>query len=133
MPEELDPALEFVARINAHDVKGLTDIMTSDYVFVDSLGAKLTRPAIEDGWRKYFVMVPDYWVKIERTYSKGDTRILVGKAGGTYVPPEKMIKQENKWEAPAVWIAQVRGKKIAVWRIYSDNEPIREKARKSSR
>jgi len=126
-------ALEFVDRINDHDVSGLAKLMTKDHAFVDSLGAKATRPAIEQGWRQYFEMVPDYWIEIERAFGFGDTAILLGRAGGTYVGKGGARKQKNRWETPAVWVARIKGRKIAEWRIYADNEPIREKMKEGNR
>ncbi len=127
-----DVALRFVRRVNAHDVEGLTALMTPGHTFVDSLGDRSTRPGIEDGWRQYFEMVPDYWVRVDRVFSEGNTAILVGMAGGTYASKGGAMREENKWETPAVWIARIEGQKVAEWRIYSDNEPIRKKMRKSA-
>lgn len=78
-------------------------------------------------------MVPDYWIRVDRAFSDGDMAILVGRAGGTYVPTGGTPKSENRWETPAVWMARIEGQKVAEWRIYSDNEPIRDKMRKSDR
>ena len=75
-------------------------------------------------------MVPDYWVRMDHEFSDGDTSILIGFAGGTYVPEGGTAKPENKWETPAVWMARIEGQKVAGWRIYSDNEPIRAIMRK---
>jgi ketosteroid isomerase-like protein len=126
-----DIALRFVARINAHDVQGLIEMMTEDHVIVDSLGNESSRPAIEDGWKQYFAMVPDYWIKIDRVLVDRDTAILFGSAGGTYVPKGGNIKVENKWETPAVWVTKLKDAKVLKWRIYSDNEPIRDKMRRT--
>ena len=105
--------------------------MTANHKFVDSLGDVSTRPSIEAGWRSYFEMVPDYWIKIDWELSAGDIVILIGKAGGTYVPEGGSTKSENKWETPAAWVAKVRDGMVAEWRIYSDNEPIRARMRSS--
>ena len=127
----MDVAQRFVERINAHDAKGLVALMTADHTFVDSLGVRSTRPAIERGWRQYFAMVPDYWVRVDRALTQGNTSVLIGMAGGTYVPQGGSAKSENRWETPAVWVARVKGEKLSEWRVYSDNEPIRAKMRKS--
>ena len=122
-------AEEAVAKVNAHDVAGIIALMTSDYVFVDSLGNKFTRPAIDAGWQRYFSMVPDYRLKIDHVVPDGNAVILFGAAGGTYVPNGGAMKPENKWDTPAVWRAVIRDGKIAEWRVYCDNEPIRAKIR----
>lgn len=125
-------AQRFVEKINAHDLGGLVALMTADHVFVDSLGSKFTRPGIEAGWKYYFAMVPDYWIRIDRIILDNDEVILIGAAGGTYVPNGGAMKPENRWETPAVWSVQIRGERVSEWRIYSDNEPIRAKMRSSN-
>ena len=54
---------QFVTAINSHNVKALTVLMTTDHVFVDSVGNR-TRNAtsVEVGWRGYFVMCPEYLI-----------------------------------------------------------------------
>ena len=125
-------ARRFVKKINDHDVGGMVALMTADHTFVDSLGERFSRPAIERGWKQYFDMVPNYWVKIDRAFTEGKVSILIGRAGGTYVSGKGVEKRENNWETPAVWVARTRDGKVAEWRIYSDNEPIRAIMRKSS-
>jgi ketosteroid isomerase-like protein len=123
---------EFEGRINAHDVNGLVALMTADHVFIDSLGKRFTRPAIENGWRQYFATVPDYWVRIDRVVPDESALILLGTAGGTYVAPGGTTRPENMWETPAVWRAVIRDGKVSEWRVYSDNEPIRAIMRATS-
>ena len=124
---------KFVDRINAHDVNGLIALMSADHVFIDSLGGRSARPAIETGWRQYFATVPDYWVRVDRLVDDESALILLGTAGGTYVPKGGEMRPENKWETPAVWRAVIRDGKVSEWRIFADNEPIRAKMRATSR
>jgi hypothetical protein len=123
---------KFVDQINAHDVDGLVALMTADHLFIDSLGNKFARPAIETGWRQYFATVPDYWVRVDRVVTDEPALILFGTAGGTYVPNGGAIRPENKWETPAVWRAVIRDGKVSEWRIFADNEPIRARMRATS-
>ena len=129
MTSSSDVAQKFVDMINAHNVKGLIALMTPDHAFIDSLGNKSVRPAIEAGWREYFSMVPDYWVKIDRVVIDGNALILFGTAGGTYVRSGGTIQDDNRWETPAVWRAVIHDQKVCEWRIYADDEPIRAKMR----
>ena len=122
-------AQKFVKAINAHDTDGLTKLMSSDHVFVDSLGNRAPASAMRSGWQGYFTMVPDYWIKVDQIVSKGNVVVLCGSAGGTFVPLGGAMKPENKWKTPAVWRALVKNGKVAEWRAYCDNEPIREKMR----
>ena len=122
-------AQRFVKAINAHDTDELTKLMSSDHVFVDSLGNRTPASAMRSGWRGYFTMVPDYWIKVDQILSEGNVVVLCGSAGGTFVPKGGMMKPENKWETPAVWRALVKDGRVVEWRVYCDNEPIREKMR----
>ena len=122
-------AQKFVKAINGHDTDGLTKLMSSDHVFVDSLGNRFPASAMRSGWQEYFTMVPDYWIKVDQIVSEENAVILFGSAGGTFVPKGGMVKPENKWETPAAWRALVKEGKVAEWRVYCDNEPIREKMR----
>ncbi|HUI44077.1 MAG TPA: nuclear transport factor 2 family protein [Terriglobia bacterium] len=123
----------FVARINQHDTPGLVELMSPDHVLIDSLENRITRPAVEAGWPAYFAVGPDYWIKVASALAEGDTVALFGSAGGTYIPKGGVLKPENKWEAPAAWLARVRDGRISEWRVYCDNEPIREKMRSAAR
>jgi ketosteroid isomerase-like protein len=129
----LQVARGFADRINAHDTAGLIVLMSADHVLIDSLGNKFTRPAVEGGWAAYFAMVPDYWIKIDRAIADGNVVALFGSAGGTYVPKDSGLLPENRWEAPASWLVTVRDGKVSRWRVYCDNEPIREKMRTAGR
>jgi ketosteroid isomerase-like protein len=122
-------AQKFVKAINAHDTDGLTKLMSSDHVFVDSLGNRAPASAMRSGWQGYFTMVPDYWIKVDQIVSEGNVIILFGSAGGTFVPKGGTMKPENKWETSVAWRALVKEGRVAEWRIYCDNEPIREKMR----
>jgi ketosteroid isomerase-like protein len=122
-------AQKFVKAINAHDTDGLIKMMSRDHVLIDSLGNRFPASAMRSGWQQYFMMMPDYWIKIDQIVSEGNAVILCGSAGGTFVPKGGMMKPENKWETPAVWRALVTGERISEWRVYCDNEPIREKMR----
>jgi ketosteroid isomerase-like protein len=124
-----DLVRDFIGRINAHDTEGLVALLSPDQVFIDSLGNRLPAAAAREGWAGYFRMVPDYWVVADETLVQGDVVVLFGRAGGTFVPEGAKAQASNRWEAPAAWRAVVSGGKLREWRVYCDNEPIREKMR----
>jgi ketosteroid isomerase-like protein len=116
----------FVARINAHDVDGICELMEEDHVFTDGLGNSVTgREAMRTGWEAYFSMVPDYWIKVDRKLEEGSIVALFGKAGGTFASNGD-LDPENRWEIPAAWQATVGNNRIALWQVFADNEPIRQ-------
>jgi ketosteroid isomerase-like protein len=119
-------AAAFVARINAHDLQGLSELMTDDHAFIDALDNRAAgRAAMRAGWQQYFAAVPDYWIRVEAVFEDGGSVALFGRAGGTYAPGGPK-GEAGAWEVPAAWWAQVRGDHVAVWRVYADNLPLRQ-------
>ena len=115
----------FVNAINHRNVDEIARLMTEDYVFTDSLGTVVRgRDKMKAGWTSYFRLVPDYTIAIEETYCDGAVVILLGVAQGTYAA--------ETWSTPAAWRAKVRDDRVAEWRVYADNEPIRQLMRKST-
>lgn len=116
----------FMAKISTQDIDGLADLMTENHTFKDGLGTTVSgREVMRKGWCEYFAMVPDYWVKAETYFVDGSAVGIFGTAGGTY-SHDGTLKPENRWQVPAAWFAVVEGAKIAEWRVYADNEPIRQ-------
>jgi len=125
-------AQAFVRAINRQDLDGLVALMTPEHRFVDSLGNRVVgREKMRAGWAGYFKMVPDYSIAVEETFCDGPVVVLLGMAEGTY-SPDGTMKVENRWKTPAVIRAQVEDGLLAEWRVYADNEPLREQMRKSS-
>ena len=119
-----DVATRFTARINGHDVSGLSELMTDDHVFVDALDSRISgRGATRLAWEQYFKLVPDYWVKVEQTFENPPHVALFGSAGGTYAEGSS---GQGAWRVPAAWLAEVRDGKVALWRVYADNLPLRK-------
>jgi ketosteroid isomerase-like protein len=109
----------FVAAINRHDAPALALLMTPDHVFVDSLGHRVEGAApTEAGWRGYFAMCPDYWIRTEYVHAEDAVVLATGEAGGTI--------NGIAWQTPAAWKAVIREGKIAEWRVFADNKPVYE-------
>ncbi len=124
-----DVVRTFVMRINAHDVEGLIGLMSPQYDFVDSLGNRFPYAMAREGWKQYFSMVPDYWIRLDQLMTEGEVVVAFGRAGGTFLPVGATVTPENRWETPTAWRAVVDDGKVVEWRVYCDNEPIRERMR----
>jgi len=119
-------AQQFVRAINRQDVDAIAGLMTEGHRFIDSLGNTVTgSAAMRAGWAGYFRMVPDYSIAVEEAYSDGPVAILLGTAQGTYLAGGE-LKPENRWSTPVAIRAFVEDSKVAEWRVYADNEPIRK-------
>jgi uncharacterized protein (TIGR02246 family) len=122
----LSVAQAFVRAINAHDVTAVADLMSDGHVFVDSLGTTVRgKEAMRKGWEGYFGMVPNYTLTIEETFSSENAVALLGVAHGTY-SPDGRLSAENDWQTPAAFRAVIEDGKVNEWRVYADNEPIRQ-------
>ena len=118
-------ARAFVGAINRQDADALAGMMTEEHRFIDSLANVVAgREAMRKAWVGYFRMVPDYSIAVEETLAEGPVVVMLGVAQGTYVPDGK-LKAENRWESPVALRAVVEGDKVAEWRVYADNEPMR--------
>lgn len=119
----------FVEAINSRELEKIAALIAEDHVFIDSLGNRLQGgERAKAAWRGYFGMVPDYRIVIEEAFADGATVALFGSAEGTYAPGGAMLP-ENRWLTYAAWRAKVRENLVQEWRVYADNEPIREKMR----
>ena len=109
----------FATAINQHDIPALTALMTADHVFIDSAGQCVQGAgSMEAGWRSYFEMCPDYWVRADSVVADNDMVLAAGEAGGTI--------DGTPWHTPAAWKAVVRDRKVAEWRVFADIRPVYE-------
>jgi uncharacterized protein (TIGR02246 family) len=110
---------QWLAAINGHDVPAMAALMAADFLFVNSLGNRVNgAKSMEAGWRGYFDMCPDYWIRADQVMVDGDTLLAVGEAGGT-------IDGES-WRIPAAWRAVIRDGAVGEWRVFADNKPVYE-------
>jgi uncharacterized protein (TIGR02246 family) len=124
-------AQAFVRAINRQDVEGLAALMAPEHRFIDSLGNVVEgREKMRAAWAAYFRMVPDYTIAVEETICDEPVVVMLGVAQGTYSPDGK-LRAENRWETPAALRALIEDGLVAEWRVYADNEPIRQVMRKA--
>ncbi|MGA2672143.1 MAG: nuclear transport factor 2 family protein [Terracidiphilus sp.] len=140
-------ARTFVRAINRQDVDALAEWMAPEHRFVDSLGNAVEgREKMRAAWAAYFRMVPDYSIAVEETLCDGPLVVMLGEAQGTYchpidedlpmgTPPHASggkLRPENHWKTPAAFRVFILDGKVAEWRVYADNEPIRSIMRQRS-
>ena len=124
-------AQAFVRAINRQDVDALAELMTEGQRFVDALGNVVEcREKMRAGWAGYFRMVPDYTIAVEEILSDGPLVMMLGVVEGTY-SPDGQLRAENRWQTPAAFRALIEDGKVAEWRVYADNEPIRQRMREN--
>jgi hypothetical protein len=106
--------------------------MTEQHRFIDSMGTiSEGRETMYRGWTKYFQMVPDYTVAVEETFCDDSVVVMLGTAGGTFTT-NGQPKPENHWTTPTAFRAYIEDGKVAEWRVYCDNEPMRQRVAKAA-
>jgi len=119
-------AAAFVSAINAHNTDELARLMTHEHRFVDSLGNVVQgKDKMRAGWAGYFRMVPDYTIVVNETFTDGSIVVMFGMARGTYSEDGKTLLAKNVWQTPIALRAEIQEDRVAEWRVYADNEPIR--------
>ena len=125
---------QFVEAINAHDARGIASLMTPDHRFIDSLGNVVEgRDTMQEGWKAYFTMVPDYQLVLTRHFELAEGRdeaeiACTGTAHGSY-SSDGTFQAGSEWSTPVAVRALLRDCLVAEWQVYADNEPIRERMR----
>jgi ketosteroid isomerase-like protein len=126
MPSPADIVLAFIRAINRHEIATLTNLMTPDHEFVDSLGVVARgSDKMRQAWIAYFFMIPDYSIEVTGVFSQGTSVVLTGKASGT-VAARGELPPANRWEIPMAAQAEVREGRIARWQVFADNDPVRQ-------
>jgi ketosteroid isomerase-like protein len=117
LPEEVFAL--FVTAINRHDVQALTALMAPGHIFIDSLGRRVEGAvSMEAGWRGYFAMCPDYWIRTDKVMAEDGVVLAAGQAGGSI--------DKVAWQTPAAWKATIRDGTVAEWQVFADNKPVYE-------
>jgi len=125
MSSPQDTVLAFIRAINRHDIATITNLMTTDHEFVDSLGTAMRgREQMRQAWIAYFFMIPDYTITVQDVFPRGDVVAVTGRAAGT-VAASGTLPRDNRWETPVALRAEVRDGQIARWQVFADNEPVR--------
>ena len=125
MPSSRETVLAFIQAINRHEIATLTNLMTTDHEFVDSLdGTVRGKDAMRQAWVAYFFMIPDYTITVLDVLAQGDAVVVTGRAAGT-VGAHGALPAANRWEIPLAIRADVRDGKVARWQVFADNEPVR--------
>lgn len=126
MPSPSDTVLAFVQAINRHEIAAITNLMTPDHEFVDSLGAVVRGAGrMREAWIAYFFMIPDYSIEVTGVFPQGGRIAITGRASGT-VAVRGELPPENRWDIPMAAEAEVREDRIARWQVFADNDPVRQ-------
>jgi len=126
MMTPVEVAEAFVAAVNSREVNRLVCLMTSNHMFVDADGSEhVGRDRMNQGWREYFDLVPDFRIEVLDRFVAEETVALLGQADGTFVQNGE-LKPENHWSVPAAWRVIVDSELVAVWQLYANQHSMHE-------
>ncbi len=102
--------------IGAGDLDGLAILMTADHAFIDSAGETWRgRDECLRTWSGFFEAFPGYHNVFTGAESSNELVVLRGYS----------VCAEPALDGPAIWSAQVRGGKVAEWRVHDDTARAR--------
>ena len=120
----LKTAISFLEKINKHDINGISELMSPDHEFMDSMGIIVKgKKEMIKAWKGFFSWFPDYEITAMNTLLTDDSVGFFGVANGTF-NNEKEISS-NKFTIPASWRAKVKDGLITEWQVFADNEVVR--------
>lgn len=124
--ESVEVVIRFITAINNHNINLLSDMMTHNFTFTDSLGNVFKgKDMMIKGWKNYLSMFPDYKIEVDEIFYDKDKVMFTGKASGTYMIDGK-FSEKNHWEINAAWKALVTDGKIKEWQVFGDNKLVYE-------
>ena len=72
--------------------------------------------SMEAGWRGYFALCSDYWIRTDKVMAEDGVVLAAGQAGGSI--------DKVAWQTPAAWKATIRDGTVAEWQVFADNKPV---------
>ena len=110
-------AISFIDAINRRDLASLDALMTEDHALVVFDEPPLEgRAANMDAWDGYLTSYPNYIIH-PYTFGVDGTQVaIVGTTTGSHLG----LPDEDEMSEMLVWLADVRGDKLARWTLVAD-------------
>lgn len=110
----------FIHAINERSLPSISDLMTEDHTFVDSVGRAISgREQMTTGWETYYRLFPDYAIVVEEIVAHAEFVAVFGSVSGTFNGKRGLVP-ENRITMPAAWRAVVESGKVKRWQVYAD-------------
>ena len=116
--DPLTTTLAFVDNINAHNTRGVVNLLAPNHKLIDVNGdVENDNERIENGWRQYLENYPDYRIYIRRIFLENDHVYLIGHTTGSHL---NLPDVEEFHAEGVIWVSQVKQGKISLWEIHND-------------
>jgi SAM-dependent methyltransferase len=112
-------ALQFNECITNADLNGLSNLMTEDYIFIDTANNRIKGKDnnIVQAWQPFFNLYPGYRNIFENIVVRGSTVIMQGYS---------ICSDEILNNIHAIWVVEIIKNKVGSWHIYADTKENRE-------
>lgn len=118
----VETPFRYVAHVNRQDVDKLAEMMTEDHRFVDPSGDEaVDQDTMRQGWVDYFHLCPDYMIHVSAFHQRGNRVFLMGQTTGSHLD----LPWREEFQDKMIWIADVAGDQISLWKILADTEENR--------
>ncbi len=115
-----DSVLTFIASINQKDVAAMGNQMHEHHEFVDSAGDVISgRAAVLAAWEEYFLMFPEYQLRVEHILEDGPIIAVFGIADGTFTSVTA-TRSARHIVIHAAWKVVISEGRIGRWQVYAD-------------
>ncbi|MHA2399041.1 MAG: nuclear transport factor 2 family protein [Promethearchaeota archaeon] len=108
--------LQYNEYINNQDLKGLSSLMSKDYIFIDRNGDMFPGNEIT-GWKGFFKDWPTYKNIFTRVESRENLVIAIGYA---------LWSMDSKEEDHVIWVATIENDLVVKWQIFEETEENRQ-------
>ncbi len=115
-----DIVLSFIASINQNDVAAMGNQMCEHHIFVDSVGDVISgRADVLAAWDNYFLMFPEYHLRVEHILEDGPMVAVFGTTDGTFagVGAAGFVRHIV---IHAAWKVVISDGMIGSWQVYAD-------------
>ena len=121
----LKTVMAFVEKLNEHDLNGMTELISDDHIFTDSMGIVVKgKRTMKHALKVHLTWFPDYTITVKNTLLTDDTVGIFGTAKGMFDADEP--EDADSFEIPAAWRAKVKDNLITEWQVFADNEVVRD-------
>lgn len=124
--DNMQVVMDYIDRINHHDIDGLLQLMSDDHEFSDSTGVNIHgKEEMKLAWFDFFVNFPDYTIIPDDIVIEKELGAVFGIAKGTYLADGELT-DKNKFKVPAAWKATIIDGKISEWKVFADFDQVRK-------